>query len=261
MITWTQAGLSGTNVRIDLWQYWPVGTHRRVITASVPAAAGSYTWSIPADVPPSNQYWVNISSLSYPEINDYTDGWLTITDAPAPGLSVKKSISRNNATWMDNSVIVPSGSKVYYNLTIVNTGNCVLSSVSVSDDGAMATYSMMPAGYVWKLYYSETAGTATHTNTVLAGGTSPYGNTPIVTDTATYYPVIPLPGYQHPPTDPDGDGIYEDLNANGRLDFADVVLYFNQMTWIAANEPVAAFDLNGNGRIDFADIVALFNEV
>jgi outer membrane protein assembly factor BamB/PKD repeat protein len=73
--------------------------------------------------------------------------------------------------------------------------------------------------------------------------------------------VISLPGNADPPTDPDGDGIYEDLNANGRLDFADVVLYFNQMTWIGANEPIAAFDLNGNSRIDFADIVALFNEI
>jgi len=71
----------------------------------------------------------------------------------------------------------------------------------------------------------------------------------------------PLPGITKPPTDPDFDGIYEDLNANNRLDFADVVLYFNQMQWIAANEPIAAFDLNGNGRIDFADIVALFNEI
>jgi PKD repeat protein len=76
-----------------------------------------------------------------------------------------------------------------------------------------------------------------------------------------YRPLSPLPGYFNLPTDPDNDGIYEDLNANGRLDFADVVLYFNQMTWIAANEPIAAFDLNGNGRIDFADIVALFNEI
>ena len=49
------------------------------------------------------------------------------------------------------------------------------------------------------------------------------------------------------------------MNGNGRKDFADVVLYFNQMTWIAANEPVAAFDCNGNGRIDFADVVWLFN--
>ncbi|RPI38808.1 MAG: tandem-95 repeat protein [Methanoregulaceae archaeon] len=77
----------------------------------------------------------------------------------------------------------------------------------------------------------------------------------------TNKPLLPLPGLTKLPTDPDGDGIFEDLNANGRLDFADVVLYFNQMTWIAANEPVCAFDLNGNGRIDFADIVALFNEI
>jgi PKD repeat protein len=74
-------------------------------------------------------------------------------------------------------------------------------------------------------------------------------------------PLRPLPGLIKLPTDPDHDGIYEDLNANARLDFADVVLYFNQMTWIAANEPIPAFDLNGNDRIDFADIVALFNEI
>ena len=78
--------------------------------------------------------------------------------------------------------------------------------------------------------------------------------------TATYA-VIPLPGYPLPPTDPDDDFIFEDLNGNGRLDFADVVLYFNQMEWIAAHEPVGAFDLNGNGRIDFADIVKLFGEI
>jgi PKD repeat protein len=74
-------------------------------------------------------------------------------------------------------------------------------------------------------------------------------------------PLRALPGLTKLPTDPDNDGIYEDLNANDRLDFADVVLYFNQITWIAANEPIVAFDLNGNGRIDFADIVALFNEI
>jgi len=82
-----------------------------------------------------------------------------------------------------------------------------------------------------------------------------------VTGDACGLAVVPLPGSANPPTDPDGDCIYEDLNGNGRLDFADVVLYFNQMTWIAANEPVSAFDLNKNGRIDFADIVALFNEI
>jgi trimeric autotransporter adhesin len=73
--------------------------------------------------------------------------------------------------------------------------------------------------------------------------------------------LLPLPGYKNAPTDPDEDGFYEDLNANGRKDFNDVVLMFNQMQWIAANEPICAFDFNGNGRIDFNDIVKLFGEI
>lgn len=68
-----------------------------------------------------------------------------------------------------------------------------------------------------------------------------------------------LPGSDRTPSDPDGDGLYEDLNGNGRPDFADVVLYFDRMEWSAANGPAVAFDFNGNGRIDFADMVALFD--
>ena len=48
------------------------------------------------------------------------------------------------------------------------------------------------------------------------------------------------------------------MNGNGRRDFADVVLYFNQMAWIASNEPAGAFDFNANGRCDFADVTTLF---
>ena len=79
--------------------------------------------------------------------------------------------------------------------------------------------------------------------------------------TVTAPAVLPVPPSAVLPTDTDGDGLYDDVNGNGRADFADVVLYFNQMTWIAANEPVAAFDCNANGRIDFADVVWLFNNL
>ena len=72
-------------------------------------------------------------------------------------------------------------------------------------------------------------------------------------------PPVTVPGGASTPTDTNGDGKYDDVNGNGRKDFADVVLYFNQMSWISTNEPVAAFDYNGNGRIDFADVVWLFN--
>ena len=70
-----------------------------------------------------------------------------------------------------------------------------------------------------------------------------------------------LPGGTGMPGDLDNDLKCEDVNGNGRKDFADVVLYFNQMSRIAANEPVAAFDYNKNGRVDFADVVWLFNNL
>jgi PKD repeat protein len=73
--------------------------------------------------------------------------------------------------------------------------------------------------------------------------------------------VLTVPPAVEVPTDPDLDGLHEDVNGNGRIDFADIVLYFNSMAWIAANEPVSAFDYNGNGRIDFSDVVWLFNRL
>lgn len=59
-------------------------------------------------------------------------------------------------------------------------------------------------------------------------------------------------------SDPNGDGLSEDVNGNGRRDFADVVLLFNQLDWCSRHAPWA-FDFNGNGRVDFADVVLLFN--
>ena len=82
-----------------------------------------------------------------------------------------------------------------------------------------------------------------------------------VSGTITVRIVIALPDHDNPPTDPDSDGVYEDLNGNGRIDFDDAVQYFKYMEWIEANEPVSCFDFNGNDRIDFDDIVKLFEEV
>jgi PKD repeat protein len=60
--------------------------------------------------------------------------------------------------------------------------------------------------------------------------------------------------------DLDGDGLYEDLNGNGRLDFDDVTTLFEYIDILGGHPLVAAcFDFNHNGRLDFADVVALFN--
>ncbi|HIH93150.1 TPA: surface layer protein B [Methanosarcina acetivorans] len=70
-----------------------------------------------------------------------------------------------------------------------------------------------------------------------------------------------FPGYINPPTDLDQDGLYEDVNGNGILDFDDVVAYYDNMGWIEENALVAFFDFSNNGLIDFDDVVKLYDRL
>ena len=75
-------------------------------------------------------------------------------------------------------------------------------------------------------------------------------------------PCSPFPSCTNPPTDSDGDGLCEDINGNGRLDFNDVVVFFNNLEW-AERQPIECwcYDFNGNGRIDFDDVKKLFDKI
>ena len=63
------------------------------------------------------------------------------------------------------------------------------------------------------------------------------------------------------PTDPDGDGRYEDVNGNGRIDYDDVVVLFTNKETTAVEDHQEAYDFNDNGRFDFDDVVELSEEV
>jgi len=63
------------------------------------------------------------------------------------------------------------------------------------------------------------------------------------------------------PTDPDGDGLYEDLNGNGRLDYEDIEILFNNFDADSVTMNESAYDFNENGQLDFDDIVDLYEEV
>ncbi|WP_137291417.1 alkaline phosphatase PhoX [Natronorubrum halophilum] len=63
------------------------------------------------------------------------------------------------------------------------------------------------------------------------------------------------------PTDPDGDGRFEDVNGNGRLDYDDVVVLFEHIEADSVQLNDEAFDFNENGRIDYDDAVALYDEL
>ena len=69
----------------------------------------------------------------------------------------------------------------------------------------------------------------------------------------------PFPGCSSNPTDPDSDGLYEDINGNARWDFQDITLFFQHLVWCEANQPVSLFDWNSNGRCDFDDVFRLWS--
>jgi len=79
---------------------------------------------------------------------------------------------------------------------------------------------------------------------------------------ATAFSVVvlqPFPGCSNDPTDPDADGLYEDINGNARWDFQDIILFFQHLAWCEANQPVSLFDWNSNGRCDFDDVFRLWS--
>jgi secreted PhoX family phosphatase len=63
------------------------------------------------------------------------------------------------------------------------------------------------------------------------------------------------------PTDPDGDGKFEDLNGNGRLDYDDVTLLFEHIEDDAVRLHVDAYDFNENGKIDYDEVTELYGEL
>jgi secreted PhoX family phosphatase len=63
------------------------------------------------------------------------------------------------------------------------------------------------------------------------------------------------------PTDPDNDGLYEDVNGNGRMDYDDIVLLFEQFDSDAVRMNEAAYDFNENGKLDYDDVVELYEEI
>lgn len=62
------------------------------------------------------------------------------------------------------------------------------------------------------------------------------------------------------PTDPDGDGVYEDVNGDGSVTVEDARLLFDSLSSESIETHQAAFDVNGDGVVDAGDAQALYAE-
>ncbi|PWR74611.1 PKD domain-containing protein [Methanospirillum stamsii] len=80
-----------------------------------------------------------------------------------------------------------------------------------------------------------------------------------------YQPVKAFPdekGGSYPvPTDDDDDGLFEDINGNGWLEYGDPKLLFEQISYAINSEPVTQFDFDGSGFIGYGDVVKLYQMV
>jgi beta propeller repeat protein len=156
--------------------------------------------------------------------------WLT----PSPSNQDNPVISGNTVIWVDD--LTGTSNLYQYDLTTHQTTRLTSgpsNQYSVSIDGNRVVY-------------------------VDDRGMNPHIYMTMIESTAQ--PVV-VNGQTKLPTDPNHDGLYEDLDGNGAVDFNDVVIFFNQMDWISEHEPISLFDFNHNNQIDFDDIVLLFNQL
>jgi hypothetical protein len=71
----------------------------------------------------------------------------------------------------------------------------------------------------------------------------------------------PVGEFENAPTDPDEDGLYEDINGDGTFDIVDVQALFANLNDDAIQNNPDAFDFNGDGQVDVVDVQRLFNEL
>jgi PKD repeat protein len=71
--------------------------------------------------------------------------------------------------------------------------------------------------------------------------------------------VVPVEGEQEP-TDPDGDGLYEDVDGDGSVTQADSNLLAENLDSPPITGNTQQYDFNNNGKVDYADVVVLSEE-
>lgn len=104
------------------------------------------------------------------------------------------------------------------------------SGAATADDGATATTGYGQGGYGEGGY----------------GGASPFAS--------------PVGGADAKPTDPDGDGVYEDVDGDGSLTVADVQRLFAYRSGATVTNNTEQFDFDGDDDVDMMDIRALYEE-
>ena len=160
---------------------------------------------------------------------------------------------------------LPSGgsAEVAYRTHVQGNGSAsiYLGNESLAGGTGVVAYarpaSVAPSNATWTRLH-VTNGTDGTTVTV------PPGDRVVALATANPFDApVPGTGASALPTDPDGDGRYEDVDGDGTVGFLDVVsLLFAEYGTVNADPATrAALDVDGSGKVDFLDVVTLLFEL
>ncbi|MGB9956581.1 dockerin type I domain-containing protein [Haloferax prahovense] len=79
--------------------------------------------------------------------------------------------------------------------------------------------------------------------------------------TLTAVDLEPVGASDAAPTDPDGDGTFEDINGDGNVTISDVQAMFANRNSPAITDNADEFDFSGNGEVNIVDVQRLFVEI
>ena len=218
-----------------------VGAQQITISDVVINTEGTGTATLILDTAPHGlsgfKIYLNITDPSVAEITavTYPSGFSMSSTSPVPFTSGTLKAMDLYATF------VPDGS------TGIPLATVTLHGLSPGLTRLHGTVAIISANIPWSEDY-------TSTTTITDGKITVNGQ-----QIASSNPVA-IPDYINRPTDPNTDGLYEDLNGDGLITFDDVRAYFEYYDWIQENEPASLFDFNANGKIDFGDIIRLNQE-
>lgn len=226
--------------------------------------AGNDTWTATVDYGDgSGQQRLELSDKSFSLRHVYADNGdyravVTVTDASGDSGSAQLSVKVLNVAprvEAGQDVTLKVGEELSRQGAFADPGADGWTATVDYGDGSGARPLALDGNSFTLGHVYSAAGEYTVTVTVSDddGGT---GSATFVATVAPYCPT--LPGVEAPAQDLDSDGLCEDVNGNGRLDFADVRDFFRHLDSPEVQGNPQAFDFSGNGRVDMTDVKALF---
>jgi hypothetical protein len=156
---------------------------------------------------------------------------------------------------------------------VTTVGSPMVDVSGAADDGSSGT--LRAAGF--GSFDAETVTLGRVTVTGEASGTARLDLSVdnVVTDNSEPYPVGSVTGanlavretqvgpvvIDDPATDPDGDGVYEDVNGDGEFNIVDVSQFLREFDGETVQSNAAAFDFSGDGTVNIVDVSSLLRQL